>query len=532
MKKILLSLLLLFTLLLVVGCQNKEDTTTEAELTTTKSTTTNTTELEVNIEYQRYDIGDRASNPIVGFGAQMDTDIFMPWNNMTEEDEEIWEARIKDMNLKYTRIKYFPEFYERANDNDDPYVFNYESEDVDFNCAEMIALYKVLDICEKYDIKVDLSVSGCYHNFSSYDGKYPSSWIAMDSEYIHDHWVTGPYDYDEYAENVVVLLKYLLEEKHYTCIWGISNISESFFNERGVKEWNEFVSCCRIMKDRMIQEGLSDKVLFIGAGENNIPKYYKEEFDTVKDIFDVCAVGNYNWDYTCENESIRNYFIDLVDVVKYYGKTDLAISEFCQGKHFLDAVHKTDIDDYSAGLYIARFCIEASKAGVTAFDHYILGDCFFTNSYVHTMGLWMYRDSNLSNPEYISWAAHPEYYFYGMVCKYTDRGAYCYSLDQQLKSEYEDEDRDIAICAFQMADGSWTYFIANTATTAKKVAIVNQLEGHPSTMECYKITESWIPEDRAAVFPESFKTIDASSGVAYLTVPANGLLVVSNRVTE
>ena len=537
MKKLLFSILFVLTMIFVIGCEkNTEENKTTNNNKTDISTTNNSLDpnnIEVLSEYQRYDIGEKNDAPLIGFGAQMDTDIFMPWNNMTKEDEEIWENRIKEMNLKYTRIKYFPEFLERANDNDDPNVFDYDSKDVDFECAEMQALYKVLDLCEKYSIKVDFSLSGCYHWFESYDGKYKGTWLGEDSSSVSNYWVTGPTDFDEYAENIVIVTKYLLEVKKYTCIWGISNISESFFNENGVKSWDSYVESCRIIRDRLIKEGIKDKILFIGCSENGgVPKYYKEEFETVKDIFDVCCTGNYNWDYTCENESIRNYFTDMLDVVKYYGKTDFAISEFCQGKHFTDAVHKTDIDDYSAGLYIARFCIEAAKAGVTAFDHYILGDTFFTNSYIHTMGLWMYRDSNVVNPEYISWAAHPEYYFYAMVSRYTDRGAYAYKVNEELKSEYDDEDRDIAIVAVELLDGSWSYYIANTSNESKKIAVVNTLSTHPQQMNAYKVTESWIPEDRACVLPESFKVIDASNGVAYVTVPANGLLVVSNKIVE
>lgn len=520
MKKILVIILSILFLLGITSCGEKPNTEKELD----------PTEVVVSGGYTRYDLGEKTTYPLVGFGAQMDTDIFMPWNNMTAEDEAIWDQRIKDMNLKFTRIKYFPEFYERANDNNDPNVFEYNSKDVDFDCAEMQALYKVLDLCEKYDIMVDLSLSGCYNWFKSYDGEYDGSWLADSSDATKNYWVTGPTDYEEYAENIAVVLKYLIEEKKYTCIWGISNISESFFNEKGVKDWNEYVRSCEVIDARLKRDGLRDKVKFIGCSENGgIPKNYDQEFDTVDHIFDVCSTGNYNWDYTCVNDAIGNYFEEMIAVMKKYGKTNFEIAEFCQGKHFVDAVNKTDIDDYSAGLYIARFCIEAAAQGVTAFDHYILGDCYFTNAYVHTMGLWMYRDSNVSNPKYISWAAHPEYYFYSMVCKYTDRGSYAYKMVQQLKSEYDDEDGDITMTVFELPNGKWTYLIANSGTQNKKVAIVNTKEGHPTKMNYYKITEAWIPENRDCVLPEASSEIDATAGVAYITVPANGFVVVSDK---
>ena len=70
--------------------------------------------------------------------------------------------------------------------------------------------------------------------------------------------------------------------------------------------------------------------------------------------------------------------------------------------------------------------------------------------------------------------------------------------------------------------------IANTSNEIKKIAIVNK-NAKLSKMNCYKVTESLIPEDRNCLPFESYKEIDASSNVAYLSVPANGFLVVSNK---
>ena len=179
-------------------------------------------------------------------------------------------------------------------------------------------------------------------------------------------------------------------------------------------------------------------------------------------------------------------------------------------------------------MYIARFCIESARAGVTAFDHYILGDCLFNNSYIHTMGLWMYRSSNTTNPEYISWAAHPEYYFYQLICRFATTGSYCQSLELIQNGEYDDSDVDVKIVAFSNPDGSSSYYIANKSNDIKKVAIVNQEENSPKKMDCYRVTEARIPSDRNCDLIESYMNIDTSDGVAYLGVPANGFVVITN----
>lgn len=66
------------------------------------------TEIEVDPAYTRYDITEAIDYKTDGFGAQIDTDVYMPWNKLTADEETMLEQRIADMNLQYTRIKMFP----------------------------------------------------------------------------------------------------------------------------------------------------------------------------------------------------------------------------------------------------------------------------------------------------------------------------------------------------------------------------------------------------------------------------------------
>lgn len=471
---------------------------------------------EVASGYARYDLEEALSATTVGMGAQIDTDVYMPWNNLTPEEEAMLEQRIIDMNLQYTRIKFFPEFFERANDNSDPNTFDYTAAGVDFESVEMQALYKILDICEEQHINVDLSWYGCHAWFDSYDGQYDGTWMGYTKEELPNAWVTAPRvgNYEEYAENISVMLDYLINTKGYTCIYGFSVIAEMFINAEGVISFAAYADCCRIVDERLKTDGLRDKVRFIGTSNSaNVVRYYEEEQLAVKDYFDVGGIGNYNWENSDNLESAYNYFFDIMEVADKYNWEGMIISEFCQGKHFINAVDKTDIDDYEAGLYIARFMIAATNNGVTGFDHYILGDTWFTNAYVHTMGLWQYRNAD--------WKAHPEYYFWGLICKYTDIGSKIYPI-QMVNDE-------IMMVAFELPDGSWSYMIANNATQTKRVAIVNNNVNKPKSLNAYKITESLIPEDRACVLPEAYTTVNSSGGIAHVSLPAKSFTVLSSK---
>lgn len=201
MKKIICLLMAVLMLFSLIACDTDQNGDTGGDI-------------EVDSNYTRYDVTEKLKYKTEGFGAQIDTDVYMPWNNLSSTEEEMLEQRIADMNLQYTRIKFFPEFFERDNDNDDPNVFNYDSPDVDFECTEMQALYKILDICEKYGINVDLSWYGAYTTFKSYDGQYEGSWLGYDEI----GWVSAPrktddFDgYAEYAENIAVGLDYLKQK--------------------------------------------------------------------------------------------------------------------------------------------------------------------------------------------------------------------------------------------------------------------------------------------------------------------------------
>ena len=99
--------------------------------------------------YTRYDITTPHARKTEGFGTQFDTCIVEKQNAISDEEWEIQVNALKEMNLQNVRIRFFPEWYERGNDNDDPNVFDYYSKDVDFNSAEMKYLYRILDAFEE-----------------------------------------------------------------------------------------------------------------------------------------------------------------------------------------------------------------------------------------------------------------------------------------------------------------------------------------------------------------------------------------------
>ena len=528
--------------------------------------------------YIRYDVATTAlKNKTIGYGAQIDTDTFMPWNNplgggLTADEEAMFKQRVADMNLQYTRVKFFPEYFERANDNDDPNSFDAEASGADFECAEMQALYKVLDICEENGVKVDLSWNGCNTWFHSFDGKYTftkegdtcvgGTWLGYNTS---QYWTTAPrmeegFDgYAEYAENISVMLDYLINVKEYTCIYGFSVIEELFYDKSDTRDWEEYVKCCKVIQDRLIKDGLRDKLQFIGTtpqytASQGTAKAFAEGQEPLKDVYDICGMPNYR--FNNKTSGIVNFFKGIMEKCEEIDK-GLVISEFCQGgvgsaSPFLDAVNKTDIDDYDAGLYISRFMIASADNGVGALNHYILGDTWFngradytytdgdedryyhkcddvcknnctvkwdnSDGYIHTMGLWQYRDN--------AWKAHPEYYFWSLICRYTDSGSEIYRIRKEGETKMKE---DVMLVSFRLPDGSWSYMIANNTTETQKIAIVNENADSLVSFKKYVVTEAGIPEDRAVVLPSASGTVDATTGVAHVELAPKSFTVLSNK---
>ena len=218
MKKGLNYLLLVGLSMMAISCNNvNESSSSDEEVSLSEITTSEET---IKPGYTRYDLKEPLKRKTEGYGAQFDTCI-IDINNSSTDWSKMVEA-VKISNLQAVRIRFYPEMYERGNDNNDPDYFDYNSKNVDFNSNEMQHLYKLLDLFEENHVNVDLSWYGCRTTFSSEDGKYNGSWmggtygvngvsswmVAPSSEYVLSPDA-------EFAESVAACLNYLINIKKY-----------------------------------------------------------------------------------------------------------------------------------------------------------------------------------------------------------------------------------------------------------------------------------------------------------------------------
>lgn len=473
--------------------------------------------------YLNLDVNETEGFVTEGFGCQVDTHIFKTSNNnfYGEEDLKEWLARIDDMELQSIRTQIFPEWYERANDNADVNVFDENSASVDFNSIEMQQLYKLLDICEERGIKVDLSFYGCCATFESQDGKIKGSWLANSYK---NNWITAPkltdengnpFDgYGEYAESVYAALNHLINVKKYTCIYVFSVFPEpnlSFLDENGKASAAEYIRLCKVVKARLLKEKLWDKVTFAGPGDcANDLEVYKNYIDNLKDVFKTNTSSVYKFNDQSLNSEMYQFARNNVLACKQNGAT-WGVCESGTDR-FIDAANQSDIDTYDRGIFLARMVINYTNAGCTNIKYWVLNDVNY-GGYVMRLGLWK-EIGEKYNAE-----ARPQFYAWSLITKYAECGSEIYPVVSS--------DPDVCMVAFRLPGGEWSYLLANSGRSTKKVCITSRHSTAQGDMNLYVMSGSSLPSSNRTITSSEKKTME--NGALSLTLRSNSFTVLSGK---
>lgn len=455
--------------------------------------------------YTRVDIDDAAKKyKFEGIGAQMDQCMFSGSYcgldgldvNITEEDVAIWEQRLEYMKIDVTRMCIIPDWYELENDNDDPDVLNEAG--FNWNTVKMQCVYKVLDLCKKYDIKMNLS----------WYGIYPSSWNSLNKDQATG-WVDFPADNDEFAESVYAALKHLDEMGYGSVINEISFYPEpnpEYVRSGGYRKMIEAVDA------KLTREGIRQNYCLSGPAEVSDYTIFEEVFESIGDLFDRYTGSFYKLRNSNDNAIMKmgmKPFADLADTAgKCYGVSEFGSDEMTNPP---SAAAQLDTDTYRRAMYVARFLINALESGFTYVNYWILGNCYYDGTMMD-LGLWKYKDED--------WAARPQYYTYSLITRYTDRNSEVYATDLN-------EFSSICMMALKNESGKWTYLIANSGATQEKISVVNPnfWEG---SMDKYEVTENSIPMDGQMLGVGKSGTVEIKNGAANVILRSNSVVVLTD----
>lgn len=471
-----------------------------------------TTEPVVLDGYTRLDIKESNGKKTEGFGTQFDTCIVEKQNGITEEDWQVQVDALEKMNLQCVRIRFYPEMYERGNDNDDPNVFDYESPNVDFDSIEMNYLYKLLDVFEKNDVKVDLSWYGCRTTFASEDKKVNGSWLGGTyGDAGIEGWMNAPiltdHPDEEFAESVGACLNYLLNEKKYTCIYEYSLFPEP---EGVIHDMDKYKRICDLVTENLEKYGIADKLLFSGPADyNNDPEVYESKYLSKID-YEKATSSVYAFSNESSDADMLAFAKEYSAVCDRYG-ISWGIAE-SGTSNFETAVSNSDSDTYDRALFMARFMINMVNGGCTNIKYFVFSDCYYDGN-LNELGLFRFKHED--------WKAKPVWYSWSLITRYTDFGSEIYPITSPVEG--------VSAVAFKLPDGSWSYMLTNSTSSTQRVAVVNTRNDRPEKLNQYRLTGSSVPENGALDLVAKSDEISAENMAAHVVLAPNSFVVLSDK---
>jgi len=469
------------------------------------------------------EVGEPLTLKTEGLGAQFDMCIIEP-SNHTDTDWELITQAVEESNLQAVRIRFYPEIYERQNDNDNPDLWNQAG--ADFTNADMQCLYKLLDLFEKNHINVDLSWYGCRTTFASTDGKVKGSWLGGTyGEGGIKSWMVAPSDKyvansaEEYAESVAECLDYLINAKGYTCLYEYSIFPEP---EGVINDLTTYGKIADSIKKRLQNKGLADRIKFSGPADygndaNNLKnKYLSKEYPYDKVTSSVYKFhGTTGLNNTTQQPSTNKvmYEFGAAHVAAAAEKgLSWGVAE-CGTSNFLTAITNADTDTFDRALTMFRFFVNLTNSGCTNIKYFVFSDAMYDGN-INRLGLFRHK-SKYYNDSMKDYQARPVWYAWSLLMRYSDIGSTIYPLTTTQS--------DICATALKLPDGSWTYALANI--TAKDIPIVIINSAEPENMKVYNAPAA-SKKTLEIVKPKS----DAGSGERIrIIVPANSYVVLSNK---
>jgi len=458
---------------------------------------------------------------VESIGAEFDPHFYAqnavgrPDAGIKAEDFQIVEDRVTRMGLQKFRVMIQPQWYEPYNDNDDPYVTDFGA--FKWNTVEMQSLCQVLDLAQKNNMSVCLAIWGCTRKVGMIEPEYADVTTCFMCDYDACHnWMCPPEDVNEFGENFAALVKYLIEEKGYTCVNEVTP-----FNEPGgdIIPPEGYMKVCRALDEHFRRLGVRDKVRFNLSDNIDTHQYYLEACaEELKGIADIFNSHTYIFGYETPN-----------DTVLAWERNNVAISQRAGLKHIVGeygsnqcvgASRQKDIDTYLRGVLMVRHALNFFNAGACAISYWSLIDQYYNYNApygsMQQLGMWRsvkkeYAQDTTYSRINSDYECRPQYYAYSLLSSRVRPGAEIHPIQTG---------RDFAAAtAFKNADGKWVYVIANQENKELALNIATEAEGE---FELITYQEGKLPSDGSLIAPEG--TAKAKKGSLKIVAPSRSVL--------
>ena len=489
--------------------------------------------------------GDATGVQSDGVGVEFDPLFWshtVPWwetngQKTSEEAEELWatiEKRIAALNVKNFRVMLNPSWIEKYNDNDDPY--NTDLNAFDFDSVETQSVCRVLDIAQKYDIRVTLVLWGVPLNKSLASDNYVSSSYWMASNHSGSTaWMIGPKGdamIAEFCENFSVYTKYLLETKGYTCIKEVTPINEpdgQYIVDGVGNQYGEYVKLCIELDRRFSEDGIRDKVEFNLSDTtfDRSREWLPQVAEDLTGIADKLNAHCYGFGSETPNSTMNDWYRFCVETASDAGMR-FFVGEL-GGNKFVSASRQGDIDAYERGVFLARTMINGLNAGVSGFSYWIAHDCFYNKnaSYaeMQQLGLWMSIVSDYAGDETYEGVitedlqVRDQYYAYGLVSGSVglDSSVYPVALDEEFVSATR-----------VVTEGKDVWLLANQNTVGFKEYCFRVDDDEWGNKYSYVVYQSSSLPEGDTLLQET-EELSVMNGYVSFTLPPNSVVAIKEK---
>jgi len=461
---------------------------------------------------------------VYGIGTELDPHFFSQNVGLTgitdgtmweckEEDWAIVEQRVKDMNLKRIRVMLRPSWFIINETNTEAGIYDWETE-----CMQ--SLYRVLDMAMKFEIKVNITMWGVDAGTSGFmrqEGN--SAWTCPPDEQYEELFVACFAD----------CIKYLREEKGYTCIREVTLFNEPNSIYLGNKANEEYCALCVKMHDAFQEKGIRDQVLFNLSDDARDYIWMAKTLMNLEGIIDVVNSHTYSLGDTYDPDTqtslrdmsnseicyeLANYNLSLwKEWTDQYPDIPHIWGEF--GTSNGSGSHQTsDKLSPERGLEIARISLNMFNMGSQGMSYWVLFSQYYDRSdfnidKIMDMGLWGFADEG--------YQCRPMYYSYSMITRFIEESDVIFPIVSS--------DESIVAVAFRQGD-KWSYCVVNNGDTAKKVSFVN-MDNYPGKLTRYVYDEANVPTDNQVIGANG--SVEADGRVITDTIAPRTFVIYTNK---
>jgi len=481
------------------------------------------------IKYIYASTGENTGVNVMYVGVEFDPHFFSQnvTRNANPADWDIIVKRVTDMKVQSFRVMILPEWHEPVNDNNDPFVTDWDQ--FTFDSQEMQSLYKVLDLAQANDIRVTLVLWGCAKNMRLLNPAYThlkEHFLAEGNSY--NNWVVAPKNMDEWCENFSVLVQYLLEFKKYTCVREITPMNEPSYayNLDGTVSPASYVEMCKKLNARFIADNIRDKLLFNLSDDAENAQFLKTCTTELSDVADLFNSHTYLFGYETPNTEIIQWEQNNRNLSEAAGKKHF-VGEFGSNQT-VGSSRQKDIDLYQRGVLMTRIVLNLFNAGASGVSYWSLLDQHYnkTGSYIEMqqLGLWRYKKADYSSEPYFSaikgdYEPRPQYYAYSLLTNYILPGSEVYPID--LKENF------VAGTAFKSEGGKYTYIFANGSEINICVGLENKYLGVDDEFAVYKYIQGELPNDDKVI--QSTENLRTKDKKVEINLPALSVIVCQQK---